>query len=391
MSHASSASRCRQRLFSRRGINEKTRDSTFSTRCWNLKVIKSRSSHTSLDLSEDKALERRRLDAHVNSGLRMTILIPTKDRIDDLRRLLISLGKQTDKDFEVLLVNNGDRDLTRLPEIHNFSVFIQEDQTPNIPHLFNQGLRLVNCDIVAYLNDDTEVSPTWVQEVRQTFKNYPDAAVVGGPAIDQQRQLLRKMYKYMDIHPFTRVLFRIVNSVLYEGRFLHVGYLSKWGTFSIGGSLPYSENLPHPIEVSVLSVTNMAIRRNLLEKTGGFDEIFQFGHADGDLFVRLGRINAKLIFSPRVSVRHFSSPIRGNTGTRSFFWLTRDYTLFLRRLQVRGLGPRLKRAFTVGAWISVYFWVGLSQGRLKLAFSSVKGFKAGLGIPIRSSTQKNAN
>jgi glycosyltransferase involved in cell wall biosynthesis len=101
---------------------------------------------------------------------------------------LKSLGQQTDRNFQVLLVNNGDRDLASLPETRSLSLSIQEDRTPNLPHLFNEGFRFVNSDIVAYLNDDTEVNPNWIEEIRRSFLEYPDAIIVGGPALDEQRK-----------------------------------------------------------------------------------------------------------------------------------------------------------------------------------------------------------
>jgi GT2 family glycosyltransferase len=133
----------------------------------------------------------------------------------------------------------------------------------------------------------------------------------------------------------------------------------------------------------------MASKKDFLEKMGGFDEAFQFAHYDGDLFVRLGKHHAKLIFNPRLNVRHFSSPTTGSSGTRSVYWLSRDYTLFLRKLETHGLNNQIKRAVTVLGWFSVYFLLGLSTGRLSLAISSIKGFLAGLRIPSKYLIRSN--
>ncbi len=312
----------------------------------------------------------------------MTILIPTKDRVRDLQRLIRSLATQSDKNFDILVVNNGNREITNAIKsvARDLSIRILPDSTPNLPHLFNHALNRVNSDIIAYLNDDTEVNPSWVQEIRQTFAEHRDVAVVGGPAIDQQKQLMRRMQGRLQKHPITRAFFRIVDSVLYEGKFFEIGYMSNWGTYSIGGSLPYSARLPVPLEVDALSVTNMAIRREFLGRIGGFDEAFIFSHADGDLFVRLRKINAKLVFNPRLSVLHYSSPTEGSTGTRSAFWLSRDYMLFLRKLQPSRLNDRVRMILTLLGLISFWAWVSISTRHLGLAVSSLEGLGAGLKV-----------
>ena len=316
----------------------------------------------------------------------LTIIIPTKDRISDLQRLLKSFAGQSDGGFELLIVNNGGPEVVKAVESvsQGLPIRIVPDATPNIPHLFNHALTSTNSDIVGFLNDDTEVNPSWVHEVRQTFTGSPQAAAVGGPCIDQDRQLMQKTQKWMQRRLITRFLFRIANSILYEGKFFDIGYMSDWGTYSIGGSMQYSANLPTPIIVKALSVTNMAVRRNFLEKLGGFDESFKFSGADGDLFVRLGRMGAMLLFNPRLSVLHYASPTKGNAGTRSVYWLSRDYLLFLRKLNPAGLSGWFKRVLALMGLVSFWGWQGISNGRPGLAVSSLNGLRAGLRVQLNA-------
>ena len=314
----------------------------------------------------------------------LTILVPTRDRIYDLQRLLRSLANQSDRNFGLLIVNNGGPEIVKAVESisQNLSIRVLPDSTPNLSHLFNHALTSVDTGIVGFLNDDTEVNPSWVREIKETFAKYADASAVGGPAIDQDRQLMQKTQKWMQGRLITRVLFRIANAVLYEGKFFEVGYMSGWGTYSIGGSMPFSANLPAPLIVNALSITNLAIRRDFLVELGGFDENFKFSGADGDLFVRLRKMGAKLLFNPKLSVLHYSSPTQGNSGTRSAYWLSRDYLLFLRKLKPTGLSSWFKRVLVLMGFVSFWVWQGLSSGRPSLAVSSLDGLRAGLTVQL---------
>src|SRR5438128_3125441 len=100
----------------------------------------------------------------------LTIVIPTRDRVDDLQRLLKSLANQSDKNLRILIINNDGPEVAKAVECvsQGLSIQVATDPTPNLAHLFNHGLTSVDSEIVGYLNDDTEVGPSWVQEARQT-------------------------------------------------------------------------------------------------------------------------------------------------------------------------------------------------------------------------------
>src|SRR2546422_3852799 len=191
----------------------------------------------------------------------MSIIIPTKDRVEDLRRLVLSIQRQTCKDFQLIVVNNGEHNILEDLEdlIEGVDIKVIEDKTPNLPHLFNYGLADGNAPIIGYLNDDTEVGESWVRVIKESFKSYPQVVAVGGPAVSPKGGELYGFQRRLQKNWFTRLLFHVVNVVLYEKKFFQIGYLSNWGTYSIGGSMRYSTQLSSPFEVDALSVTNMAI------------------------------------------------------------------------------------------------------------------------------------
>ncbi|MFQ6085405.1 MAG: glycosyltransferase family 2 protein [Candidatus Bathyarchaeia archaeon] len=270
--------------------------------------------------------------------MKVSVVIPTYNRCRDLERCLESLRRQTFTDFETVVIDNGSTDgtpnlLTRYP------VKVIRDETKNLAHLFNLGWRETTSEVVVYINDDAEAHPDWLENVVKTFESFEDAAVVGGPTIATRNQEILSLHQRATSSKLLGLLAMIYDSVVLEGRLLDIGVLCESGAYSIGGSLALSAELSHPIHVDVLTITNMAVRRQVLASLGGFDENFRFWHIDGDFFVRLKRAGLKAIFNPKVVVWHHVSPVG---ATRSAYVMARGTAYFL----LKSVRPR-----STGGWL----------------------------------------
>ncbi len=178
-----------------------------------------------------------------NESVRVTVVVPTFNRCSDLARCLNSLIRQTFANFEILVIDNGSTDDT--PKLLlKYPVRVIQDLTRNLTHVFNTGWRSSSGQIVAWINDDAEACPSWIESIIHEFDKHPEASAIGGPTLAMRKQAIN------ELHEISRRL------------------------------------------------------RNL----GGFDENFLFNHADGDLFVRMRKSGHMLLFSPNVVVFHHVNP-----------------------------------------------------------------------------------
>ncbi|MCL4486901.1 MAG: glycosyltransferase family 2 protein [Chloroflexi bacterium] len=300
-------------------------------------------------------------------------VIPTLNRVDDLKRCLDSLAAQTVPLDEVRVIDNGSTDGTRELLQRNAVEVITE---PNVPlsRLFNVGWRATQAEYVAFLNDDSEAVPGWLESVKKTFAEFPDAAAVGGPTIAMREQEIFRTYQMLLRSGWTRWLAHLYNRFIHEGKLLQVGEYSESGAYSIGGSLRECLSAAQPFPVRLLSITNLVIRRSVLERLGGFDEGFRYAHIDGDLFLRMGEAGLVLVFDPHAVVWHYVNP---SGLTRSAYVLSRD----LAHLYRKHLPPRSPLGwlrFAANVTFVNLFWIykAVALRRLK-PLSGITGFLAG--------------
>jgi glycosyltransferase involved in cell wall biosynthesis len=119
----------------------------------------------------------------MNESVKVSVVIPTHNRVEPLHRLLNSLAKQTlapDK-FEVIVVDDGsDYDPVEVtgreyPFLLRF--LRQKNQGATVAR--NQGARLSQGDILVFIDDDVTVSETALQALAETCLSCDKVAVIG--------------------------------------------------------------------------------------------------------------------------------------------------------------------------------------------------------------------
>lgn len=120
--------------------------------------------------------------------MKISIIIPTRNRAKYLRDTLQSLVLSNVHDAELLIIDNGSTDLTKdvasdFIKKSNFECHYIYEQTPGLHIGRNLGAQLAQGEILAYLDDDVFVEPSWFTAIHDTFQSYPHIALLGGPCI----------------------------------------------------------------------------------------------------------------------------------------------------------------------------------------------------------------
>lgn len=109
----------------------------------------------------------------------LTVVICTRDRPAGLRRAVDSLAKQSDTDFDVLVVDNSaDGGATpSLGQVDGLSIRCLHEPAPGLSRARNRALSEIDTELVAWIDDDEVADPEWIAWLKRGFSSTarPDA------------------------------------------------------------------------------------------------------------------------------------------------------------------------------------------------------------------------
>lgn len=227
---------------------------------------------------------------------KISILIPNKDHVDDLRRCLDSIKERSTYDnYEVIIVeNNSAEEATfayykTLENQERFKVVTYEGEF-NYSKINNFGAKYATGEYLLLLNNDTQViTMNWL-EAMLMYAQRSDVGAVGA-----------KLY-YGD-HTIQHA--GIVLGLGAHRTAGHTHYKINHDNLGYMGRLCYAQN------VSAVTGACLMVRRSLFEELGGLDESFKIALNDVDFCLRLREKGYLNVFTPFAELYHFESASRG--------------------------------------------------------------------------------
>jgi len=253
-----------------------------------------------VDQAPVPARMNRRSPPHA-AGRKVTIVIPSRDKIRLLARCLNSIFAKTGyRDYDVLVIDNGSVEPATLAALEKFRrdeprLTVAPNPMPfNFSALCNFGVARARGDMLVFLNNDTVVlQSSWLERMLE-FAAQPDVGAVGCKLL----------------YPTGRV--QHAGVVLGMGGVAgHFGDgLGRRARGWLGGSL-----VPH--EASAVTAACMMIERAKFDAVGGFDaENLPVDLNDIDLCLRLNARGWRTICDCRVMLAHHQSASRGGGAMR---------------------------------------------------------------------------
>lgn len=112
--------------------------------------------------------------------MNISVVIPTFNEAKLIGKCLESLQKQTEKPFEIIVVDNNSTDKTA--EIaKQMGARVITEKTQGISFARNAGFNAVRGDIIARLDADTTASPNWILRIKKDIQ-LDNMDAVFGPA-----------------------------------------------------------------------------------------------------------------------------------------------------------------------------------------------------------------
>ncbi|MEO8192556.1 MAG: glycosyltransferase family 2 protein [Gemmatimonadales bacterium] len=223
----------------------------------------------------------------------LSVIVASYKRCEPLELCLEDLAAQvTPRPFEVILVlqdhpaGYGDQLRARFSDRIGMQI-AEFAEGLGTSRARNTGLSMAGGDIVAFLDDDVRLPPTWVGGML-SFYDDPEIGAVGG-FVDHPGHY----------NPARNAAYRLLG--LTSDR-----YRIDWGGFNVGPASHPPEDQP----AAWLSGGNMSFRRSAINAVGGFDEALgSFWHEDVDVAHRVAKSGWKMISSDKVAIEHYPSSI----------------------------------------------------------------------------------
>jgi glycosyltransferase involved in cell wall biosynthesis len=105
----------------------------------------------------------------------LTVVVATRDRPESLATMLASLARQSDPDFDVLVVDNSrDGEVARtFADFSGLTMRCCHEPAPGASRARNRGLAEVRSELIAWIDDDEEADPDWIAWIKRGFA-HPD-------------------------------------------------------------------------------------------------------------------------------------------------------------------------------------------------------------------------
>lgn len=225
---------------------------------------------------------------------KVTIIIPTKDKADLLKRCIKSIKEKTNyKNYDILVIDNNSKERKTFNYLANKKINYTSIPTKsfNFALINNLAVRKVKTELILFLNNDTEViSPDWLTEMVGTISLDKKIAAVGAKLIYDDK--------------------RVQHAGVIVGLSMSTAsHANKMLDFNNPGYQYYNLVMRN---YSAVTAACMLTRKSLFQKIGGFDEK---NHAvfcnDVDYCLKLINSDYRVVYNPDALLYHHESKSRG--------------------------------------------------------------------------------
>lgn len=299
---------------------------------------------------------------------KLSVIIPTYNRKDDLTIAINSILKQSRLPEELIIVDDGAlKEVPLFEECENngISVIYHKKNKPGLTASRNKGVTLSSGDIIIFFDDDIELFPDYLKNMENLFIEDEKGEIGGASGITMNEKPIKKTHKILNF--FYRLFMVTGNN---EGKVLPSGFCVNFGATG--------RTFQEISDVDFLAGCGCAFRKKIFDKYQ-FNENYQgYGLGeDKDFSYRLTP-EYKLKVTPFAQLNHYESPqMRYDTYRRGYEFILSRHRFFKELV--------LKRPIQ---WLFFYYAIfGYSMGRViilillpkKAEWERIKGIFKGIG------------
>jgi GT2 family glycosyltransferase/glycosyltransferase involved in cell wall biosynthesis len=222
---------------------------------------------------------------------RVSIVIPVHNKFyvtyHCLSSLLLSVNRTT---FEVILVDDGSRDESKdIPKLINGVQYVRNEEAQGFIHACNLGGSLAHGEYIVMLNNDTEATSGWLDELLWPFEHFNNVGMTGAKLL----------------YP---------NGTLQEAGGIVWDNCDPWNYGRQAN--PHEPRYSYARQVDYLSGACIMLPTKLWNEIGGFSETYVPAYfEDTDLAFQVRDKGYKTIYAPLSQVIHFEGISSGTSTT----------------------------------------------------------------------------
>ena len=220
--------------------------------------------------------------------MRLSFVVPAYNEEAYLPACLESILAQTrelGEPVEIIVVNNASTDRTREVALGYAGVRVVDEPQKGLTFARQAGFAASSGELIANVDSDSRLTPEWVQRVLNGFAADPKLVGLSGPFI------------YYDMTDSQRLS-------------VHVFYVVAWLVYVINRWVLRAG--------SMLQGGNFVLRRDALERIGGFNTAISFYGEDTDIARRMSQVG-KVKFTFRLKMYSSARRLK-KEGTMTMAW-----------------------------------------------------------------------
>jgi glycosyltransferase involved in cell wall biosynthesis len=238
-----------------------------------------------------------RVRFHVVGNPLVSIIIPTKDKVDLLDQCIGSItAKSTYTNYEIIVVDNGSveaESFAYFERIAGQGVKVIHDSLPfNYSRINNLGFSQIAGEHVCLMNNDIEIiTPDWLEEML-SFSQWADVGCVGA----------RLWYP--------------------DDTLQHGGVITGLGgvaghshKYFERGSVGYFGRAVLPQALSAVTAACLMVKSSVFARVNGLDEGLSVAFNDVDFCLRIREAGYRNVWTPYAEMYHHESASRGSEDT----------------------------------------------------------------------------
>jgi GT2 family glycosyltransferase len=225
--------------------------------------------------------------------MRVSVIVVNWNREKLLKNCVRSLQAQTYGDVEIIVVDNGSRQVPQIDGVKLICLMKNRGFAGGA----NAGIRASSGELVALINNDATANKYWLEELVKAADRYPRAGM------------------------FASLIMRHDGGIDSAGCYVH----RDGNGMCIGRSTKdmVSRERWFPSGCAAM------YRRSMLDKIGLFDERFFCYNEDTELGIRAQRAGYSCVYVPSAIVNHLGSQSTSRNSLKKLFWVERNRILIM--------------------------------------------------------------